>query len=461
MIQSEEPSVPVPTAIDALPTANGAPVRRTANLFRDPSLLLWNAFLIAASPLLIALKVRRFQRKRNEHELNRVRWTLAHESAHVPSRTPGRTRIAFAVASFGEILLVDPLTRQLRAERPDVEVVWVVRDSHTLEELRQGRPDQPTVIWPFDALPPVNRFFHLVDPDLVVFAERYSFPTLLAGTRAWGSKALLINGRVKADKGPMRRLIRSYDRWLFGLFEEMLFQTEIYAKRARAKTKTRVTALGNLKLDLPRRTLSPDQAAELHTWLGPASDLPLLVAGSTDNLAEERFVLEAFREVRKVTPCRLLLAPRKPGRLPEVLRLIEELGLSASLRTRRDTPKDVMILDTMGELAFAYGYGIAAYVGGAFNGMGHNIVEPLEFGIPVSYGPQRGHFEELQRLCEGAGVGFRIHKSRELAAHWIKTIRDAGFRQTTSEKTRHLLEAQQGSMQETYDVILAAISSRR
>lgn len=456
MIQSQEPYVSRSVSLDPTVAVSERKAGGTLRLLSDPRLLFWNIFLVIASPVLLGLKLRRYQRKRNNHELNMERWTLRNNE--IAPRSKDKKRVAFAVASFGEILLVDPLTRQLRAEHPNVEVIWVVRDSHTLEELRQGRPDQATILWPFDALPPVNKFLHRVDPDLLVFAERYSFPNLLAGSRAWGAKALLINGRVKAEKGIFRKLTRWYDRWLFGLCDQLSFQSEIYAKRALNRAPAeRVHALGNLKLDLPRRTLAADQAADLDRWLGAAKDLPLIVAGSTDNLAEERFVLESFAEVLKQRPCRLLLAPRKPGRMAEVQKLLDELGLRASYRSRGEAPAEVMILDTMGELAYAYGYGIAAYVGGAYNGMGHNIVEPLEYGIPVSYGSRRGHFEELQRLCEKHGVGFRIVKDGELAQHWLRVLDDSEFREQTQEKTRALLKGQQGSMQATYDILVKAL----
>jgi 3-deoxy-D-manno-octulosonic-acid transferase len=68
-------------------------------------------------------------------------------------------------------------------------------------------------------------------------------------------------------------------------------------------------------------------------------------------------------------------------------------------------PVDVFCLDTVGELAVAYRYAQAAYVGGTLNSAGHNMAEPLYWGIPVSYGPARGFFETVKRACEAAGVG--------------------------------------------------------
>ena len=91
--------------------------------------------------------------------------------------------------------------------------------------------------------------------------------------------------------------------------------------------------------------------------------------------------------------------------------------------------------------------------------MGHNVVEPLEWGVPVSYGPRRGHFEELQRACERAGVGFRISSSRELADHWIDMLMKPSLRKELEEKAMGMLEAQRGAVQRTVGTLIDLIDS--
>jgi 3-deoxy-D-manno-octulosonic-acid transferase len=59
----------------------------------------------------------------------------------------------------------------------------------------------------------------------------------------------------------------------------------------------------------------------------------------------------------------------------------------------------VYFLDTIGQLASAYNYADAAYVGGGFTGSLHNILEPTVFGIPTFSGPRINSFPEAVSLA--------------------------------------------------------------
>ena len=90
--------------------------------------------------------------------------------------------------------------------------------------------------------------------------------------------------------------------------------------------------------------------------------------------------------------------------------------------------------------------------------MGHNVVEPLEKGLPVAYGPKRGHFQELQEACEQAGIGFRISTSDELAEHWKQALTDEVFRKSVRERAELMLREQRGAVDRTAQTLLALIS---
>ena len=60
--------------------------------------------------------------------------------------------------------------------------------------------------------------------------------------------------------------------------------------------------------------------------------------------------------------------------------------------------KRVMILDTMGDLRYMYGYCDMAYVGGGFEKGPHNVLEPLVYGMPVLCGPAVEKFPMARAL---------------------------------------------------------------
>jgi 3-deoxy-D-manno-octulosonic-acid transferase len=155
----------------------------------------------------------------------------------------------------------------------------------------------------------------------------------------------------------------------------------------------------------------------------------------------------------------LLLAPRKLKRVDEIVELIRARGLIVSRRTQPVPGADVFILDTLGELSLAYQFSVAAFVGGTLDGVGHNVIEPLVWGIPVAYGAGAGKSSPAQRTCEKAGVGFRVQSSEELAAHWVSVLRDEKLRSRLREQSTQLLEAQRGALERNVAAILELIDA--
>ena len=69
---------------------------------------------------------------------------------------------------------------------------------------------------------------------------------------------------------------------------------------------------------------------------------------------------------------------------------------------RSDLPIDaepraeVVVLDTIGELAQVYQIATAVFVGGSLvDTGGHNILEPAVFGKPIVFGPHMQNFKEI------------------------------------------------------------------
>lgn len=65
---------------------------------------------------------------------------------------------------------------------------------------------------------------------------------------------------------------------------------------------------------------------------------------------------------------------------------------------------DILLLDTLGELAAAYAEGTVALVGGGWDGAGgHNPLEPVQAGVPTLLGPGFANFEDLVPPLLAAG----------------------------------------------------------
>jgi 3-deoxy-D-manno-octulosonic-acid transferase len=424
-------------------------LRGLSAVWTNPGLLGWTLLTLLATPLALTRKIRR---RRHAYEFDPKRWFIRRLD-EAPANGSG-PRIAFVAAGYGEFLLVKLLAKEMLSHRPDARIIYCVRDQSTLEYIREKEPNCEAAIWPFDFIYPVARWLDLYKPDLLVFSERFRFTAFSRAAKLYGSRVALINGRSRERRSAYYRLALPFYRWVFGAFDAMCFQMQEHTDAARPfVTDTLLETTGDLKIDLQPKPLSETQKQQIQSWLSTAGEAPFVSAGSTDTFDENAFVLEAYKLCRASTLCKLLLAPRLLEHVENLLPLLEDLGLTYSLRSEGVKEADVYVLDTIGELSFAYQFSVAAYVGGAFEGNGHNIVEPLQWGVPVSYGMNRGHFEHLQVSAEEAGVGTRVGTSDELAAFWLVHLRDADRRVEIKARAAAMLEPHKGALERTVAVL--------
>lgn len=433
----------------SLPAILPNPHRGALAALGDWRLIAWNLALILAAPVLLGMKLRKYLKKRFNYEFNPKRWFLSQASPI----EPGKPHILFVGATYGEVRLCEPLIEGLRSGHPELQITIATRDRHTMEQWAARRPGDRMVLLPFDFIWPIAKFLTRERPDYVVFSEMYSFPNLVVGAKRMGSKLAAINARSKDFAGPSR-YERGYYRWILSHFDAIGVQTQSYRDRIlRLSRKFEPVVTGNLKLGLDTPSLNGKANPSLGAWLRKATGLPILAAGSSSTDEEDDFILNAFEEVRLAVPCRLLFAPRNLARAPKLLRDAADRGLTISRRSHDEAAGDVLLLDTMGELSHAYSFAVAAYVGGSLNGMGHNVLEPALHGVPVSYGPRRGHFEDIQKACEEAGVGFRLSTSSELAAHWKQVLTDGPFREAVRERAPQLMHGRRAPVDSTLWVL--------
>jgi 3-deoxy-D-manno-octulosonic-acid transferase len=388
-----------------------------------------------------------------------------------PSNGAHAIRVAFVALGWGQMRLMKQLSSALCEARPHAHVTWTFFKSATVRSLPETMPQQPATFLPFDFLIPVLNWLRHIDPDVVVFVERVGHPNLVRSAVDWGATVILANGFRQPHATRRRRLLAPLRRWTLAGFDSLCFQNNEYLDQIRhvlpPDAKTRIT--GNVKFDCrPLHDLEKEKS--LARWFSIDESTrhmstPLLAAGSTGPV-DEVFVLEALEMVRKETPCALLLAPRRMGRVEEVLVSVQSRNLKVS---RRSSPPeeswfdaDVYLLDTMGELALAYQFAQAAFIGGTLEGGGHDVIEPLVWGVPVFYGPGKGKKAKAnlgsgKRECEAAGVGFVVHTPAELASQWLKMLRDEGLRRTIKTNAALLLEEQGGTLERNVAAIVELV----
>jgi 3-deoxy-D-manno-octulosonic-acid transferase len=189
----------------------------------------------------------------------------------------------------------------------------------------------------------------------------------------------------------------------------------------------------------------------------PTASAIVLVAGST-HPPEEQTLLGVFAKLRATFPqLRLILVPRHPDRFTEVADLLQKSGLPFARRSQLTEPTEapVLLLDTVGELAAAWGLADLGYTGGSLDGKrgGQSMIEPAGYGVPVVFGPHVWNFRDAARMLVDAGGAVMVKSADELEPALAGLIGDPVKRRQMGEVARRLVTEQQGATERTLGVI--------
>ena len=363
---------------------------------------------------------------------------------------PAAGRLWLHAVSAGEVVAAAAIARRLAAIAPEVQLVISVTTPAGMQQAERLIPNcAARFFFPFDLLPCIFAALLRVRPTAIAAVETEIWPNWLAVARLLGIRTALVNGQF-ADKGFKRaRKARWLYRWALGRLDALQMQTERAAERARflGAAAERVRVVGNVKFEQAVSGVAEDLRALVQQRLGT----PVWLAGST-HPGEEEQVLEAFGLVRAAVPgAGLLLAPRHIERAGDVAEVVSAGGWSVG---RRSDPSavarvDVLVLDTMGELAGLYALADVVFVGGSLVPIGgHDILQPLFHGKPTLFGPHMHNQHDLARLSLEAGAVRQIADAAELAAATADLLTRPDERDELRLRAEALLAANAGAVGE-------------
>jgi 3-deoxy-D-manno-octulosonic-acid transferase len=367
--------------------------------------------------------------------------------------------------SVGELLTARPLIQALRERHPELRI-FVSTTTRSAQELaRRGGLDADGVFYfPFDLGVVVRRTLDLVRPRLFLMMETEIWPNLLRECRARGVKTAIINGRLSGRSFPRYRLARGFFTRVLADVDRILAQSEESARRFTeiGAAPERVLVTGSLKFDALDAVGTQARKERVLRYLRFPASRPVWVAGSTMK-GEEAMVLRAFRRLRATQPSAVLvLAPRHPERFNDVVTLAGQEGFRTVRRS--DLPidaeprADVVVLDTIGELATVYQVGQVVFVGGSLVPTGgHNILEPAVYGRPVVFGPHMQNFAEIAAAFVANGAGVQVESEAAFETAIVELMTDPVRRARIGAAARALVDANRGARARTLEALDALL----
>jgi 3-deoxy-D-manno-octulosonic-acid transferase len=311
--------------------------------------------------------------------------------------------------SVGEVLAVSRLIAELDAVVPEYRVV-ISTTTRTGQALARERFGMNRVFYcPLDLPWAVKAYLSALKPAILVLAETEFWPNLLSGCYRRKIPVVVVNARISDRSWPRYRRLRRLWRPFLSRLTAVLAQTMTDADRLLALgcDPGCVSVSGNLKFDV--RTTAEAEATRLLRSL--SGGLRVVVAGSTVEGEETILLGDVWPAVLAAVPDTVLvLAPRHPERFDTVAKLIQSEGFPWRRRTAIGKeplrPGEVVLLDSIGELASVYSIAAVAFVGGSLvNSGGHNPLEPAQFGVPVVMGDFYANFAAIvETMLEGDAI---------------------------------------------------------
>ena len=379
--------------------------------------------------------------------------------------------------SVGEVLAASRLVGELeiamrrRGERWRVVVSTTTRTGQALARERFGA--ERVFYYPLDFAGPVRAWIKALNPGALVLMESELWPRMLHECFTAGIPVIVVNARVSDRSFERAMRVRKWWGPVLRKVDLWLAQSEEDARRLRAMgaNPESVRAIGNLKYDVH----APKESKVAALIKEAAAGRPIVVAGSTtedesgDRASwEEVAVIQGWRPGTGQEPIKALLviAPRHPERFVAIESVVIEFRYAVvskwltteTVRYGADKPREVVILDTIGDLAAVYGVADVAFVGGSLvKRGGHNPLEPAQFGVPVVIGPSYENFRDIVLSMQKANAIRIVENSDELQSTLAELLANPKAARAMGERGRSVFEKQQGATGRAIEAILATL----
>jgi 3-deoxy-D-manno-octulosonic-acid transferase len=402
----------------------------------------------------------------------RYREGLRERLGGVPARlceaVRGKRVIWVHAVSVGEVLAASRLVGELEAALGEGFRVVVSTTTRTGQALARERFGAERVFYmPLDFAWMVRRYLQALKPEALVLMESELWPRMLHECASASVPVAVVNARVSDRSFARTMTVRDIWQYVLRKPSVWLAQSEEDARRliALGAWGETVKVSGNLKYDVR----APKQSRMAELIREAAAGRPVVVAGSTvgggtnNELNEEEMVIQAWEgRARNEFNALLVLAPRHPERFG----LVESVAMEFRFVRASDGvpaqegPLEVVLLDTIGDLASVYGLADVAFVGGSLiKSGGHNPLEPAQFGVPVVMGPSFENFRDVvgkMRASDGICV---VQNEQELELVLVGMLKDREVARAVGQRGRQVFEEQQGATARSVEAIVAMVKA--
>ena len=376
---------------------------------------------------------------------------------------PQKTTIWIHAVSVGETVAAQPLVNALQQSAPDSQILITCMTPTGSERVRTlfGSSVFHSYL-PYDLPIAMSRFLRNTKPDLLIIMETELWPNLIHQCKRGGVKTLLANARLSEKSAAGYGKISGLSNAMLKSIDAVAAQSKEDANRLEAlgAESEKIEVTGSLKFHVNNQA-EPNSDQIFFDAIKSSNRLVIMAASTREG--EEVKVLNAYREVQdRNSSALLILVPRHPERFDEVASLCEQ----TQLRTmRRSSPQraiedtQIIVGDSMGEMAAYYSVAHIAFVGGSLVDTGcQNVLEPAAVALPIVVGPSQYNFAQICNQLESAGGMLTVSDEEGLAASLNRLVENEALRRHMGAASKSVVEANQQALPALLHIIDKLIS---
>lgn len=367
--------------------------------------------------------------------------------------------------SVGETVAAVPLVKTLLEQYPDQRVLITTMTPTGSEQVLRSFGDQVDHVYaPYDLRGSVKRFLQRTKPRILIIMETELWPNLLIQCDKLGIPAVLVNARLSEGSAAGYARAPSVSKLMLDRLSAVAVQDVADGERfiELGLQRNKLTVTGSIKFDYTIEPQVKEATAQLRELWQGASRRPIWIAASTHQ-GEDDIILDAHKQLllQKV-PALLILVPRHPERFDDVYRLCQQSNFNVARRSSQDAVEQgtqIVLGDTMGELAAMYGACDIALVGGSLiDTGGHNPIEPAAWGVPVLCGVHMFNFTEITKLLLERGGLTLVANAEQIAEQVQSILTNEEAHKQAGLANRQVVEENRGATERQFNVVKRFLS---
>jgi len=365
--------------------------------------------------------------------------------SNIPSDI-NKNLIWFHCASLGEFDQGLPLMEKLKEQDSSVSILVTFFSPSGMQHYHKRKHVADFVMYlPLDTKANAREFFKHFHPKRAFFVKYEFWSNFIFEAKKNDVKLYNVSGIFRTN--------HRYFKWYGSFFRKTLKAFEwffVQNKSSLELLKTigivNVSISGDSRYD---RVIENKKRVTTNDILAAFSmDSEIFVVGSS--WPEDEKIISPFLQENDQ---KTLIAPHNidENHIQSLLKQYPKAVRFTETNVEDVKEKQILILDTIGQLANAYSYGKIAYVGGGFSGNLHNILEPAVFGLPVIFGPKHDRFPEAQAFIDH-GIGKSVSTTNEFEKAFTETKQNI---KELSLKTAQFIEQNKGAAEKVIMLLTA------